>query len=145
MNGDFDIDVQEVLKAVDSAEVISFFFPMLGKSLVIDMRFDVENEPLVRLMPQAGSLQERYRSIRRLRPQFPRPQSIAAIPWYRYVRSFHQLGILDRLRSRLVQSGLPRPVEVLNEAVEELKRLEKRELASAIRGDSYQTIWPLEK
>ncbi len=144
MNGDDDIDVQEVLRAVDGAEILSILFPMLRKSLVIDTRYDVENEPMVRLMSRAGSTQERYRSIRRLRPQFPRPQHLTAIPWQRYVRSLSDLGVVDRISQRLVESGYSRPIVALNEAVRELHRLEKRELAYAIKGNNYYTLWPSE-
>ena len=145
VNGDDDIDIQELLRAVDSAEILSILFPMLRKSLVIDTRFDLENEPLVRLMPQVSSTQERYRSVRRLRAQFPRPQHLTAIPWQRYVRSLGELGVIDRISQRLSQAGYPGPITALHEAVRELRRLEKREIAYAIQGNNYYTLWPPER
>ena len=145
MNGDYETDLQEVLRAVDYAEVFVIFFPLLRKSLVIDTRGDMENPPLVRLMPQVGSPQERYRVVRRLRPHFPRLEQMPTIPWHKYVRSLHSMGVVDRIRSRLAQFGDQESVAALYKATDELLRLERLELASVIQGDNYRTIWPRER
>ena len=145
MNGDYETNLQEVLHAVDYAEVFVIFFPILRKSLVIDTRSDMENPPLVRLMPQVGSPQERYRVIRRLRPHFPRLEQMPTIPWHKLVRSLFTMGVVDRIRSRLAQSGDPETIAALDKATRELLRLERLEMASAIRGDNYHTIWPSER
>ena len=145
MNGDYEIDLQEVLHAVDYAEVFVIFFPLLRKSLVIDTRSDMENPPLVRLMPQVGSPQERHRVVRRLRPHFPRLEQMPTIPWHKFVRSLFTMGVVDRIRSRLAQSGDQETVAALDKATSELLRLERLELASVIQGDNYRTIWPLKR
>ena len=146
MNGDYETDLQEVLRAVDYAEVFVIFFPLLRKSLVIDTRSDMENPPLVRLMPQVGSPQERYRVIRRLRPHFPRLEQMPTIPWHKLVRSLFTMGVVDRIRSRLAQSGGGQEaIAALDEATSELLRLERLELASVIQGDNDHTIWPRER
>ena len=145
MNGDYETDLQEVLRAVDYAEVFVIFFPLLRKSLVIDTRSDMENPPLVRLMPQVGSPQERYRVIRRLRPHFPRLEQMPTIPWHKYIRSLFTTGVVDWIRGRLAQSGGQESIAALDEATSELLRLERLELASVIQGDNYHTIWPRER
>ena len=100
---------------------------------------------MVRLMPQVGSPQERYRVIRRLRPHFPRLEQMPTIPWHKYVRSLFTAGVVDRIRSRLAQSGGQETLAALDEATSELLRLERLELASVIQGDNYHTIWPRER
>ena len=45
MDGDFRIDLEEVLKNIDSAEVISIYFPLLRKTILIDTRFTEEGFP----------------------------------------------------------------------------------------------------
>ncbi len=142
MDGDFEVDPSQLQDAVRTAEVISIFFPLVGRSLVIDTRFDADDGPMVRLVPQAGSLEERYRSIRRMRPHFSRPSKVTAIPWPKYVNSLVETGIVSRIRHRLEQSGFDEPLRALDQALDDLRRREKLELASVIRGDRYHTIWP---
>jgi hypothetical protein len=141
LNGDFEIDYDELEQAACDAEVISIFFPIVRKSLVIDTRFSFDDEPLVRLLPQASSLEERYRSIRRLRPQFPRPENVTSIRWPKYVNSLIQTGVLGTIRERLESSGFQSPVRALGKAVERIHRRERLELASVIQGEHYYTIW----
>ena len=142
MDGDFEIDANELYRAVDNAEVLSILFPLIRKSLIIDTRFNADDEPVVRVVPQAGSLEERYRSIRRMRPHFPRPDKVTAIPWPKYVNSLVQMGVVAHIRRRLERSGFQGPLQTLNEALEELRRLEKLELAAVIQGERYHTVWP---
>lgn len=142
MDGDFEIDSSQLQDAVRSAEVLSIFFPLVRRSLVIDTRFDAEDGPMVRLMPQVNSLEERCRSIRRVRPRFAQPQKVTAIPWPKYVNSLVQTGVVARIRHRLAQSGFQGSLRALDKALEELRRREKEELAAVIRGDHYHTIWP---
>lgn len=142
MDGDFEIDSTQLQDAVRSAEVLSIFFPLVRRSLVIDTRFDAEDGPMVRLMPQVSSLEERCRSIRRVRPHFAQPEKVTAIPWPKYVNSLVQTGVVARIRHRLAQSGFQGPLRALDKALEELRRREKQELAAVIRGDHYHTIWP---
>ena len=59
---------------------MSVFFPTFHRSLIIDTRFNSDTGPFIKLMPMARSPQDRMRSIRRLRPQFPRPSNLTLIP-----------------------------------------------------------------
>ena len=59
MDGDFWLDPEEFRNATNEAEVLSIFFPVLRKSLIIDTRSTTEEQPMVRLVPQARSLEER--------------------------------------------------------------------------------------
>ena len=140
-----ELNLNEILHAVDNAEILSIIFPILRKSLVIDNRFDDDTAPLVRIMPQANSGQERYRSIRRLRPHLPRPQNLTTVPWNRYVRSLQESSIIEHVRQRLEQAGYQEANTALTNAFSELQNLERKELASAILGDHYFTIWPQER
>ena len=49
------MDLQEVFQQIESAEVICFHFPYLRKTLIVDPRADVEDPPLVKLVPMAKS------------------------------------------------------------------------------------------
>ena len=141
--GDFGIDLQKVKETIDDAEVMSLFFPSLRKSLIIDVRTNEKDGPMVRVMPMAASPQERLRGLRRMRPGFPRLRSLTLIPWLRYIDSLETTGVWERVIDRLSQAS-PGNEELLatcEAALKELKNLEKAELLAVVRGDNYRTIW----
>ena len=141
MSGEFEMDPQEVIESVESAEVLSLSFITLRKALVIDTRRSGSEGPLVRIMEIVGSPQERIKSIRRLRAGFPRVRSLTVIPWPRYVDSLVALGIWERILGRVAESGDQAAVTACEEALAELTRLEKAEMAAVVKGESYHTIW----
>ncbi len=141
MDSDFVFDLDDVMKNVENSEVMSIFFPTFRKAVVIDMRSNNTDGPMVRVMAMAASPQERLRSIRRLRPGFPRVRNLTVVPWPRYVDSLVGLGLWEKIVQRLERAGETKAVEACNSAFEELKQLEKQELAAVVRGDNYHTIW----
>ncbi len=141
MNGDFDDELDEVMNSIDQAEVMSLFFPTLRTAVIVDTRCNDDEGPLVRIMPMAASPEERLRSLRKLRPSFPRLQALTLVPWTRYVDSLVSLGVWERLVQRVGASGYPEAVAALDPILEELRRLEKAEMVSVVRGDNYHTLW----
>ena len=105
MEGDFSLDLDEALKNIEIAEVISVYFPMLRKSLLVDIRTSFEETPIIRIVPMALSVEERSRSLKKMRPSLDRPQSITVLPWPKYINSLVDLGIWDMILNRLVDSG----------------------------------------
>ena len=130
MDDDFVLDIDEIKKNIDAAEIMSLFFPTFRKAVV-----------MIRLMSMAASPQERLRSIRRLRSGFPRVHSLTLIPWTRYVDSLVSLGIWDRIVQRFRDAGQAEAVETCEKVLSELRRLEKDEFAAVVRGENYHTIW----
>ena len=141
MDGDLEQDLHEVMKKIDDAEVVSLFFPTLRKAVVIDTRSNEIDGPMIRIMPMVASPQERVRSITKLRSEFPRVKNLTLIPWPRYVDSLANLGLWDRVVKRLKDTGYDEAVSTCQEVLEELRRLEKVELASVVRGENFHTIW----
>ncbi len=141
--GDFGIDLQKVKETIDDAEVMSLFFPSLRKSLIIDVRTNERDGPMVRVMPMAASPQERLRGLRRMRPGFPRLRSLTLIPWLRYIDSLVTTGVWERVIDRLSKAapGNDELLATCDAALKELKDLEKAELLAVVRGDNYRTIW----
>ncbi len=145
MDEGFALDLEEVLKNIDNAEVMSLFFPTLRKAVVIDTRHSATEDPLVRIMPMVASPQERLKTIRRLRPKFPRLQNLTLIPWAGNIESLVRLGVWERIVNRFVKSGHFEVVNTCQEVLQELRRLEKAELAAAVLGENYYTIWSARK
>ena len=140
MKGDFEVDLQEVIDCVETAEVMSLFILTLGKAVVIDTRSSEAEDPLVRIMPLVASPRERIR-LQRLRPGFPRVRDLMVIPWPRYVNSLVTLGIWDRITERFVDSGYEEAAAACVSVLEELRLLEKQKLAEVVRGQNYHTLW----
>ncbi len=93
MDSDFSVNIREIMRNIDSADVLTIYFPIIRRTLLVDTRADSAEGPLVRVVPMVNSVEERFRSLKKLRPQFPRPESITLVPWPKYVRSMESLGI----------------------------------------------------
>ena len=141
MDGDFRLDLSEVTRNIETAQIICLYFPLLRKTLLADTRFDVEDGPLVKIVPMVDSVEERFRTLRRLRPRFPKPDSLTVIPWPKYVDSLVRLGIWDKLIARVIATGDKTAVRRCQETLDELRRLEMEEFSHVIRGESYHTVW----
>ena len=141
MEGNFLFDIKDVIENIGEAEVMSVFFPNFHRSLIIDTRFNNDVGPFVKLMPMARSPQDRMRSIRKLRPQFPRPSNLTLIPWQRYVDSLVECGVWDRIVDRVRESGDKKAIESCESVLSELRRIERDELVAAITGKDYHTLW----
>ena len=145
MDTDFRMDVDEINRNIDMAEVLGIYFPLIRKTVLIDTRSDAVDGPMIRVVPMANSMDERFRSLRRLRPRFPRPENITLIPWPKYLTSLKRLGIWDRVVQRFVNAGNMEAVHGCNEVFNELIELEKREIIEAVKGEQYTTIWERRK
>ena len=102
---DFAVDLEELFNDIDNAEVVSISFPTFDKSAVFDMRSSETEGPMLRIMPMVSSPRERIRSVRRLRPGFPRATNLTVIPWHGYVDTLVQNGIWQKLVERFSLSG----------------------------------------
>ncbi len=142
MDGDFvGLDLDEVIESVENAEVMSISFPTFNKAAVIDTRSNDTEGPMLRIMTMVSSPRERIRSIRRVRPGFPRVKNLIVIPWPRYVDSLVSLGVWGKIEERFAKADQRDAAEACKLILDELKQLEKAELAAAVAGDTYHTIW----
>ncbi len=141
MDDEFVFNLEEVTTNIDTAEVMSLFFPAFRKAVVIDTRSNDEAGAMVRILPMAASPQERLRTIRKLRPRFPRLRTLTLIPWPRYVESLVSMGVWDRIVDRLRGGGHDEVLAECDAVLAELRGLERSELAAVVRGENYHTIW----
>ena len=141
MDADQDIDVAEMKRALDAADVTSLYFPFLGKSLILDLRSSATEGPIVTIVPQVASGEERMRSLRRLRPRFPRPERLTLIAWPKLVDSLARLGVWDHVLARCSEYGSPDLVRRCQACLAELREAETASLRDAVRGEGFETIW----
>ena len=138
IDGGIEIDLEAVLQNVAEADVISFYFPTLRRSLLIDTRCNPSAGTMVKVVPIAKDGADRLRSLRRLRPQFPRPDSITLIPWDAGVDSLVHLGVWECLLGRI---DCP---DTAARCLQTLRTVEQAEYRAAIIGDDYETLWSRE-
>jgi hypothetical protein len=141
MDNDFAIDIDAIFEVVDKADIITVRFLILPQRLFIDARRSETEGPLIKLVPRAASLEERFKSIKQLRPRFRLPEKITAIWWPKHVRELVTCGIWDRIVQRLASSGFAETAEQCQEVLDELVRQEQQEVLNAIAGEGYHCVW----
>ena len=140
-DGGFDLDLEAVKENIAEAEVVTFYFPLLRQTLLIDTRKTDSDGPLVCIVPIARSSTDRFDSLSKLRPAFPRPESITMIPWSRRVDSLRSAGVWDALLLRLRDLGGEEFVRDAAACLHDLLKAESQELLHAITGEQYHTVW----
>jgi hypothetical protein len=141
MDNDYQIDVDEIVQTILSADVITIRFYLFDKRVLIDNRTNEIDGPMVKVVDRVGSAEERFRSLRRLRPRFRLPERLTAIWWPKYVETLETTGIWQALVHRMAESGFPDSVRECRRVLQELRVLERKELRDAITGENYQTKW----
>ncbi len=141
MDNDYGIDLNAIFEVIDTAEVITFRFVTISHRLLFDSRHSEVEGPLLKVVPRAGSLEERFKSIKQLRPRFKLPEKIIAIWWPRYIVSLEGCGVWERLLGRIRRSGFPQIAEEGETVLRELIQRERAEVFNAIVGTGFHTLW----
>ncbi len=136
-----DLNLEAITTNIAEAEVIALYFPLFRKTLIIDTRTNSATGPMVCVVEMVNTTQERVRTLRRMRPQFSRPDSITMIPWLRRVETLCTSGVWARIDARLTLCGGSQGVAEASASLDELRAYERRELRRAITGERYQTLW----
>lgn len=141
MDNDYAINLDEIMRTIEQADVLRIRFLLLDKRLLIDNRFNEYEGPLVKIVPRAGSSEESFRNLKRLRPRFPLPDRMTAIWWPKYINTLRTTGVWDCVVRRIAESGYQDSVDQCETVLQELLELERAEVRNAIAGKGYQTIW----
>jgi hypothetical protein len=136
-----EIDSRLVQRAIATADVLSIFFPWLGKALILDARHRRDTPPAVFADGMVNSAEERLRRISRRRPQLPAVERLTALPWPAATGSFLDSGAYDQLVRRLYQLGFGELESDCRRALAELQRAERRVKLSYVRGDHCRTVY----
>jgi hypothetical protein len=139
---DYGLDMDEVVRVIDTADVLVVRFAIVEKRLLIDTRTTDTEGPLIAVVPKATSVEERFKSLKKLRPRFSLPDKIMSFTWPRHIDTFRSSGLAERIEARLVSLGGESMTPKVRDAIASLAEDEKAEILSAIRGgDGYQTLW----
>lgn len=142
MSDEFGVDLEEVFKVIDAADVLVVRFHLIDKRLLVDFRTKAGVRPLIAIVARAESVDDRFKSIKRLRPEFPYPEKVMSFHWPRTMPVILASGVWQHLVDRISALGDDDTTDQCGRVMEELLSLERAEIAGAIRGaDHYQTLW----
>jgi len=142
MSDEYGVDLEEVFKVIDSAEVLVVRFHIIQKRLLVDFRTKASVGPFAGLVPRAESVEDRFRSIKRLRPDFAFPEKVMSFHWPRSMQVLVDCGVWEHLADRMARLGGDAGRDDAAAALRALFAEERSEVAEAIRGGKhYQTLW----
>jgi len=141
---DFGIDLDEVRRVIDGAEVLVIRFSVTDRRLLIDTRSNEHAGPMIKVVPPARSAEERFRAIKVLRPRFRVPERVVTFHWPRHARALGEAGVWDHIVRRLGACGSVDAAGQCDEAYRQLLDEERKMELNAIRGgQGFQTVWPV--
>ena len=139
---DYGVDLEEITHVIERADVLIVRFQVVEKRFLVDFRTSDGEGPLVKAVPPAASVEERFRSLRTLRPRFPLPERVLSFLWPRSLTMFQKAGVLELLAKRLAGVEPPAEEGAIGEAFEALLSEERATVEAAIRGgEGFQTLW----
>jgi hypothetical protein len=141
MDNDYELNVDEIAQTVESAEVLTLRFVVLSHRLLIDTRFTPIDGPLLKLVPPVKTPEERFRSLKQLRPRFRIPDKICSVWWPKHVESLASAGVWSAIARRIIDSGSPGAAQLCEDTFQEMLALEQEEIRNAIMGKGYQALW----
>lgn len=142
MNEEYGVDLDEVFKVIDSSDVLVVRFHIIQPRLLVDFRTRTGVSPFMAVVPRAESVEDRFRAIKKLRPELPFPEKVMSFAWPRSMPVLLASGVWQRLVDRMAALGGPEAVERCGAVMQELQEAEREEVAAAIRGaQHYQTLW----
>lgn len=141
MDNDYDLNVEEILQTIASAEIIAFRFVVISQHLVIDTRCSAVDGPMIKVVPHVKSAEEGFQRLKQLRPRFRIPEKICAIWWPKRIDSLITHRIWPAVVRRLIDTGHPGIARQCDEVLRELLQQEREEVQAAIRGKGYQALW----
>jgi hypothetical protein len=141
------VDLEEVTKIIDNADVFAVAFRLFPERLLVDTRYDTSDTsgrcttPMMAIVDPVESVQERFFWLGQHRPTLGMPKNFMFFFWPHSVRYLEESGVWERLRRRMGASGFTGALETCDEALDDLKRREFKATAAAIRGERYHTVW----
>ncbi len=141
MDNDYPLNLDEIIRTIQSVDVLTIRFFLFEKRLLIDNRCNEVDGPMIKLVARVNNAEERFRSLRRLRPRFGLPEKITAIWWPKYVSTLQTAGVWPALSRRMAESGFPDSVRQCEDVLRELQAMERLEVRGAVSGEGFQTLW----
>ena len=142
MSEEFGVDLEEVSKVIDAADVLVVRFHIVQQRLLVDFRTKPGVLPFAAVVPRAESVEDRFRSIKRMRPEFGFPEKVMSFSWPRTIPVLVASGVWEQIVQRMSALGGQLAADIGASVLAELFAEERKEVAGAITGTGhYQTLW----
>ena len=143
MDNAYNISSAKIIGALAEAEVMSIFFPRVGKALIVDTRHNADHGPVVLIDDMVGSAEERLQAVRRLRPEFTEIAQLTLAPWIGSTRAFAEQGILDAIVARFRAMGYHDAADAATTVFQRLRRHERQVMRDLVAGEAQttRTMW----
>jgi len=142
VDNDFSVDLDDILAALRSHNIVIARFVTVHRRLLFDFRTTPLDPPLVAAVDPLPSIEARYRHLRELRPRLGDPPKLVTVFWPRFVASLAGTAAWQAVRDRLITAGHPGAVARAEAALAELIALERDAQREAILGGrAFRTIW----
>ena len=138
------IDLEEVGKVVEGCDVFTIGFRMFPERVIIDARETADQVPLVQVVEPVTSVEERFHWLGRERPAFGVPERFSFFVWPHSMEFLESSGLARRIRDQLGASERPEVAQMIDKALAELRRLERRSVQQALAGEGYHALWSQE-
>jgi len=137
------VDLEEVRKVVENADVFTIGFRTFPERVIIDTRSQGDVPPMIRVVEPVATVEERFFWLGKERPMFPVPQRFTFFVWPHSIRFFEESGLGDMIRHRVYPID-PECGHQMAQAIMRLHVLERKAEFDAIRGRNYHTLWEAE-
>ena len=134
-------NLENVKETILESDVVSIFFPFLGKSVIIDSRTNNTEGPILLLTDMVKTPKERVDSLKQIRPSFQTINEIVLIPWVRYVSTLKSSGIWEGILDKMFKLGQEKPHADVDQIMYVLENLERIYLIEVMTGPAWETIW----
>lgn len=140
------VDLDELRKVVDNADVFTIGFRNFPDRLIIDTRAKDNVGPMVQLVGPVATVEERFFWLGKERPAFDAPERFTFFVWPHSIRYFEDAGLGDMIRQRVypedtIDGDIGRQMA---ESMYKLITLERQSEYDAITGRNYHTLWERE-
>lgn len=135
------IDLEELKRVVDHADVFTIGFRMFPERLIVDTRSEGETPPLIRVVEPVGTVEERFFWLGKERPQFSVPERFTFFVWPHSIRFFEDSGLGELIRTRVYPIDPESGTTQVADSIHQLHILERRAERDAIIGRNYHPLW----
>jgi hypothetical protein len=136
------VDVDEISKLVNSADVFTVGFATFPERLIVDTRSNDRETPMVQVVEPARSARDRMVWLSRRRPSLGAPQSFSFFAWPHSPNFMVQSGIWDRVRRRVNADSEFEVGVQCDLAMKQLLNLDRQATLALLKGEHCLTLWP---
>lgn len=137
------VDLEELRKVIDNADVFTIGFRTFPQRLIIDARVSDNEGAMVRVVDPVASVEERFFWLGKERPGFGVPERFTFFVWPHSMSYFDESGLGEIVRRRIYPLD-PEVGHQVAESMWQLIQLERQATRDAITGRNHHTLWERE-